>query len=262
MTPFLTVGTDKLVKELFLSINDSNDPNKIKPNGGLWATTYLFPNYNEWVDYILQHLHILFYKQCNHSVFVQPCCLLELNSDAHIYQLNNKNSLDALISKFPHPYSLFSYEELSKEYDGIYIDLNKLYSDTTMDKDTLEKFATFGVNSLILFNLEAISTYQSGTVNIEPFDYECPYASEFVTYQIDITPKQKKVITLQSEYEELMNEIFSITFNQLSQRGIEYNQASRSLINQIINESLQKYRLDHQTSQHITKSLERLLTRV
>ena len=65
----------------------------------------------------------------------------------------------------------FSYVKLSKDYDGIYVDLRNLFRDNE-NYDTFKKFSSFGVNSLVLFHLDCIDYYYPGDVLIEPFDFE------------------------------------------------------------------------------------------
>ena len=190
---YLTVGTKDIREDLFKKVQDTELCNSMKPTGGMWFTEYdeNIKNYNSWVDFMLCRPNILFYKNRGENPFVQPCSVISLYSDSHLYALHNDQTLDYLIKCFPYR-DKFSYEELSKYYDGIYINLSSLYYGK-YDKNILKKFSSFDVSSLILFNLDCIQSYQSGDVLIEPFDYEFGYASSN-GYEIKIDSVKKKVL--------------------------------------------------------------------
>ena len=60
MTTYLSVGTNKILKELEQPIKNGNP----KPTGGLWATIHdeTYPNYNPWIEFLSTKPYILFYK--------------------------------------------------------------------------------------------------------------------------------------------------------------------------------------------------------
>ena len=190
---YLTVGTKDISEELFRPVTDTNLSKSMKPTGGLWFTEYdeNIKNYNRWVDFMICRPHILFYKSQGSNPFVQPCSAVSLKSDSSLYVLHNDQTLDYLMKCFPLD-GKFSYKELSKYYDGIYVNLGGLFLGK-YDKDILKKFSSFDVSSLILFNTDCIDYYQSGDVYIEPFDYESgvDYASG---YEIRLNSEKKKVL--------------------------------------------------------------------
>lgn len=184
---YLTVGTREIKGELFNEVEDTECTN-IKPRGGLWLTRYENESYNEWVDYLLEDSVALVYKSRGDSIWRQPCSLVTLNESANVFNLSCKKDLDFLKENYPLADNKFSYQEISHLYDGIYVDMYKLLMEENDPR--LYKFA---VNSLILFNLDCIDYYQSGIVNIEPFDYEYGYC-ESPNYQIKYEDTKKRIL--------------------------------------------------------------------
>ncbi len=154
-----------------------------------------YPNYNEWVDYMLEDSNTFYFKSLNYSIWEQPCSLVALKEDANILVLDSREKLDRLRQKHPLANDKFSYEAISNMYDGIIVDMNKLLynGDTVSDDKTRRQINRFGVNSLILFNLDCIDYYQSGVVSIEPFDFEYGY-NEGTSYTINIEDTKKKIL--------------------------------------------------------------------
>ena len=188
---YLTVGTREIKQELFRSIEDT-DANNLKPRGGIWLTKYNNAFYNEWVDFILDDPVVLFYKNRNNSIWKQPCSLVTLNDSANIFNLDTSEKLEYLRSNYPLDNNKFSYRDISSIYDGIFVDMYGLLREIKDDK-TREQLYRFGVNSLILFNLECINFYKSGFVLIEPFDFESR-VYETVSYEIKIEDIKKKIL--------------------------------------------------------------------
>ncbi len=189
---YLTVGTNKIVDELFKEVQDTGTAN-LKPCGGLWLTKYMGDNYNEWVEFIIDEPTTFFYKSRNYSMWEQPCSLVTLREDAKILNLDSKSKLDYLREKYPLDEYKFSYEIISKLYDGIFIDMYHLLYDIS-DSEIRQRIFKFGVNSLLLFNLGCIDYYQPGIVSIEPFNYEYGMC-ELPNYKINIEPVKRKILS-------------------------------------------------------------------
>ncbi|MCI6266226.1 MAG: hypothetical protein MR598_05205 [Erysipelotrichaceae bacterium] len=198
---YLTVGTSEILKKSFIPIQDSILNSSIKPSGGLWMTEFdvNLPTYNCWVDYILEHPYILFYKNKSKNPFHQPCSIITLKQNAKIFYLSTKEQYKYLLQNYQKERDKFSFEKLSNDYDGIYINLFSLSKDIKIEQMNL--FSTFGVNTLILFHPNCIDYYYSGMIHIDPFDYECKLNSEFIYYNIEweqekkyIEPKTKQIL--------------------------------------------------------------------
>ena len=184
---YLTVGTNEIVKDLFREVEDT-ESSSMKPRGGLWLTKYENEHYNEWVDYLLEDSVAFYYKSKGSSIWEQPCSLVTLRENANILELSDGNTLDSLKRKYYLNDDKFSYQELSHYYDGIFVDMYKLLHDVND-----QRLYKFGVNSLILFNLDCIEYYQSGLVLIEPFDFEYNFC-EAPIYEIKCDNVKKRIL--------------------------------------------------------------------
>ncbi len=175
---YLTVGTNEIKRDLFRKVEDTDLVNSMKPRGGMWFTEYdkNIKNYNSWVDFMMARPNILFYKNRGSNPLIQPCSIVTLNSDVNIYALHNGPTLDYLLKCFPYK-DKFSYEMLSRYYDGIYVNLGSLYC-SNYDSNVISKFSSFDVSSLILFNSDCINYYQSGNINIKLY-YNREYSRMF-----------------------------------------------------------------------------------
>lgn len=193
MKKYLTVGTDIIEDEKFREIHDSFLHGSIKPSGGLWLSDFdlNFTTYNCWVDFILSHSYILFYKNKSSDPFIQPCSIISLKEDASIFCLCKREDYQFLLEHYGVDKEKFSFEKLSCDYDGIYIDLNSLSKSLSIEEMNL--FSSFGVNSCILFCPSCIDYYYSGRVLIDPFDYECGFNDGFIPYNIEWDSSIKKV---------------------------------------------------------------------
>lgn len=201
MQRYLTVGTDKISEDLFWPIEDLKTERKnttgniVKPTGGLWLTNFheVYPHYNEWVDYILTNVHLLFYKNINRNPFLQPCSVIQLKNSSKIFVLDSLEKLHFLREKYPHPLTFFSYEALSCDYDGIFVQYDSFY---TFDKDRCElknPFLSYGVNTLLLFNTQAIDYYQAAVLNILETDFNWDGTLSDASYTIQMKPEKKLV---------------------------------------------------------------------
>lgn len=193
---FLTIGTNEIKEDCFRKVQDVvRDNGVLKPAGGMWFTQYTGNDFNTWVDRLLydDNMRYLWFVKCKReNPFKFPCCVANLRGDSHIYILHNDQSFDYLMKCFPYDKSYFSYEEMSKYYDGIYVNLSSsLYS---VYKDRIKDMSyKFVEDSLVLFNLDCISHYYSGHVSVDPFDY----GSGIVRpgdYSIQLDNVKKKVL--------------------------------------------------------------------
>ena len=186
---YLTVGTDNITKELFVPIKDSD--NMYKPTGGLWLTKYdtKYNNYNAWVDYLIDNPNIFFYKNKTNNIWCQPCSVVSLYDSAKIFNLDNEDRYQYLTNNYPNDIC-FSYEDMSRYYDGIFVELLPLLRSN--NPDILNLVKQYCVSTLLLFNLDCIDYYQSGLVKIEPFDMEY-YMYEGTSYNISYDKTRKRI---------------------------------------------------------------------
>ena len=189
---YLTVGTDKITREKFVPITDDSTT-YYKPAGGLWLTRHMpeYPGYNEWVDYLIDNPRLLYFKSKSKNIFSQPCSVVTLVRDANIYTLDSDDSFKYLMTHFNRDDKMFSYEKLSREYDGIYVKILGLLGSDPIKMEIVKKYC---VNTLSLFNLDCIDYYYSGRVNIRPFDIEyADFDEEAREYHIDVSNVKKRI---------------------------------------------------------------------
>lgn len=190
---YLHLGTSELKSDLFIPISDSNAGSEYKPSGGLWTSKYVYDNYNEWIDFILGNPHIYFYKNNGGDIFNIPCCLIKLKESANIYNLDNMDSYNYLMSNYSNESDWFSFEKLSKDYDGININLSSFRRNN--NKEILDKLMKYAVDSLVIFNMDSIEYYYSGVVNILPFDYEYDDRGYgFRSYKINLSDEKRYLV--------------------------------------------------------------------
>lgn len=188
---FLTVGTNDITEEKFVPVSNKDNVYDLKPLGGIWLTEYYpqYNNYNEWVDFMLRNPYVLFYKF--NDAFKLPCSMVALNENSNIFMLDSEEKYQYLCDKYPLGNGKFDYIQMSNDYDGIYVSLSGLASNDKKDV-IYRKFANFGINSIVLFNMNCIDYYVPGFVNIEPFDYEY-FQYEPIEYTIDLEDKKKAI---------------------------------------------------------------------
>ena len=191
---YLTIGKDNINNNNFKKIEDNNlTKNMVKPSGGLWFTKHNeLINYSIWMDYILEHKSILFYKYKEYmnkdSSWEIPCSLVTLNKNSNIFILDDYDKYCYLLRKYPLNNKSFSYKDMVASYDGIYVDLNWNYLSKAID------LSRYGVDSLLLYNLKCIDNYRVGKILVESFDAEDYNMYDNVLYDIRINNEKRKVL--------------------------------------------------------------------
>ena len=194
---YFNFGIDEIREDKFNKIDNTKEINEIKPIGGFWATKHdeKTNDFNKWIDFILynsQHLFFYKYNKANKSInWNQPCLLMTLKDKTNLFNLDDIDKYKYLIKKYPYDIKRFSYKELCKNYDGLYIELSKIDS-RKLDYETKEKFRKFAIDSLVLFNLDCIDYYQKGIVSIEAFDYDDILKEP--QYKIEIEKEKRKIL--------------------------------------------------------------------
>ena len=189
---YLTVGTNDIQESLYVPVKDQ--PSGIyKPKGGFWLTKYdpRYQNYNEWVDYLIDNPQVLFYKNANKTgtIWEQPCSHVILKDNANIYNLNTLQDYTFLKDNYPGN-NMFSYEQLSKMFDGLYVDTGAILQHRS--DELLRLSMQYSVSSLLLFNLKCIDYYYPGVVKITPFDLEYSHYED-ISYQIECAKTRKRI---------------------------------------------------------------------
>lgn len=210
MKEYVTIGTKNIAEDIFRKILRPLDINFYKPNGGLWSSEFISRIYciSEWHDYLLyEDQETASYKNINAgAIFTlkNNAKILNIDSEEKIIELSQKYpSWHYILTHYDNPeLNIIDFENLSKDYDGVEVSINKL----GYNKPGLT-FNSWSVNTLLLFNLNCIEKYQSVDIEVSLFNYDKrPYISKISN------PKQ--VLNHSEYYEEVYNYI-TIIFNKI-----------------------------------------------
>ena len=183
-TKYITIGTPIISNDIFRNILRPLDNFSLKPTGGLWASKFNLP-YGKicpWFDYLLDARGIA--RSISEYRDLTKATIFTLKENANILVINKTAQILELAEKYPsyhhllnHNFeisektTLFDFENISKIYDGIYINYENIYYE---NKSTV--FDTWSVDILLLFNLNCIKEYQSVKINVNFHDlYPLPY---------------------------------------------------------------------------------------
>lgn len=189
---YLTVGKKEITRDSFSPVKNGKN-NILIPKGGLWLTKQDLKcdNYNEWVDFLINNPNVFFYTNKAENLWEQPCLIVTIKDDTKIFNLTNDLDYNYLMRNYRLDDKRFSYELLSQDYDGLYVDIRNLISSDKFDNQ-LELIKQFAVSSLVLFNLDCIDYYNSGYVLIDPFDLEY-YMYKSGSYKIAYDKVKKRI---------------------------------------------------------------------
>ncbi len=193
---YLSVGSSHISPELFLNVKNTDGS---KPSGGIWATKHnpLYKSYNEWIDYLCNHPHILYYHGFSNP-YNLPAMYITLKEESNIFSLDSTEKLSFLKTN----YSL-DYEKLANDYDGIYVNIKKLSN--YQDKEITSLIEEFCVSTLILFNINCIKHYQEAYIDLR--DASLKGGFHQAEYQIEIDNKLHKIDSSTPEIEYLIESI-------------------------------------------------------
>lgn len=178
------IGTPIITKELFRKVLRPLNTYSPKPSGGFWASEHIYNNYiiSPWFSYLTQDATSLArYVDLNNSV------IFSLKENSKILTINDVNQVMELCKTYPSYHHIlgyhteitdsnncFDYVELSKDYDGVYIDFTYF-----QNQFKTNIFDSFGCNSLLLFNLDCIKEFQTAPIIFDIENrYSIPYIKE------------------------------------------------------------------------------------
>lgn len=173
---YVTVGTETISSNIFRKILRPLNNYTFKPTGGLWAAEFNKYSISDWYEYMLTKDS---YLQALKSFKV--AAVFTLKDAAKILTIDSCNQIKELAKKYPSYHhilglceplttknKIFDFEELSRDYDGVYVDYYKINF-----SGEIETFKTWSVNTLLLFNISCIESYQSiDIIPQNPFDSE------------------------------------------------------------------------------------------
>lgn len=173
---YVTVGTETISSNIFRKILRPLNNYTFKPTGGLWASEFNKYMVSDWYEYIIYEGS---YLQAIKNITL--AAVFTLKDAAKILTIDSCNQIKELAKKYPSYHhilglceplttknKIFDFEELSREYDGVYIN----YYGINFSRE-IETFKNWSINTLLLFNIDCIEKYQS--INIMP---QNPYDSE------------------------------------------------------------------------------------
>ena len=229
---YITIGNPIISKDLFRNILRPLDNFSFKPTGGLWASEFIsnFNKISPWYDYLKEAKSIATYMLRYKDL--KLASIFTLKENANILIIDSVNQILELSKKYPSYHHIltnnnniiFDFEEISRKYDGIYLNYNNLLYQTTINT-----FDSWNVNTLLIFNLDCIKEYQTVKINIDFEDYDpLPYIDDK-----DIS-MPKKIQAESNTYRKLSNNIKAI-YNELEPLYINnkiknYNEYLESLV--------------------------------
>ena len=239
---FLHIRKNNLSNLTFHQIKDGTFSHDTftKPTGGLWLTRQDITNNlaNEWVEYLAWHPYITIYGHyLNADGCAMNCLLAKLKNKAKIFNLDSIEKLNYLQTKYPSP-NLFSYEALSSDYDGIYINIAKFYR-FPIYKTYMQFFA---VNTLLLFNLNCIEYYYPGIITIDDLDEEF----QFNCYHINLSKEKKEILPISLNYQILQTKIAQLLPSLITDKD---TQQLITFINHKFSEEIAEIATENQVSQ-------------
>lgn len=207
---YIMIGSPSISNEIFRKVLRPLNNYEFKPNGGFWASNYIdsVSNISEWYNYLLDADGIAYYKNMKDGV------IFTLEENANILTIDNEKQICELAKKYPSYHYLLNFyginnqnkpvidfEKLSEDYDGIYIDYDKILINTSTNV-----FQSWSINTLLLFNLECIKEYKSVEIKNTEYDYyKIPY--------IDKMSETKKVKEKSNYYNEIYKYV-EMVFNE------------------------------------------------
>lgn len=229
---YITIGNPIISKDLFRNILRPLDNFSFKPTGGLWASEFIsnFNKISPWYDYLKEAKSITTYMLRYKDL--KLASIFTLKENANILIIDSVNQILELSKKYPSYHHIltnnnniiFDFEEISRKYDGIYLNYNNLLYQTTINT-----FDSWNVNTLLIFNLDCIKEYQTVKINIDFEDYDpLPYIDDK-----DIS-MPKEIQAESNTYRKLSNNIKAI-YNELEPLYINnkiknYNEYLESLV--------------------------------
>ena len=229
---YITIGNPIISKDIFRNILRPLDNFSFKPTGGLWASEFIsnFNKISPWYDYLKEAKSITTYMLRYKDL--KLASIFTLKENANILIIDSVNQILELSKKYPSYHHIltnnnniiFDFEEISRKYDGIYLNYNNLLYQTTINT-----FDSWNVNTLLIFNLDCIKEYQTVKINIDFEDYDpLPYIDDK-----DIS-MPKKIQAESNTYRKLSNNIKAI-YNELEPLYINnkiknYNEYLESLV--------------------------------
>ncbi len=264
---YITIGTKTITKELFRNVLRPLNNYYFLPTGGFWSSPYDEYNISPWFDYLIDNKSDYPEKNLNSA------SIFTLKDDTKILTIDNYERLKEIIEEYPSYHHILNfykeqtskelsinYELLSKDYDGIYVN----YKRFEYSRDTII-FNKWDVNTLLLFNLDAIDTYTSATIKF--------YLPGSLSYY-SLEEEQNHTIEKESNYHEEISQYAEMIFNEFAnKKGIFYDyndyfsyliECTKKCINQTLKrkEKIAKIIKESLKEQEINATIDLIIQRI
>ncbi len=184
----LFINKSNIHKDLIKPIKKKNNEKSVRPNGGLWVSTFNPIYGSHWYQYLVRESlkHNWLYnlskginKKRKIDKYYYLICLDENSSIFHINNIKDVDSLYKLYGK------KINYELMAQEFDGLHLTLNGLNQCNKIKNrfSTWDSEATFIINPNIVKEVKKI-----------PFDSKWDYITEVVIYD-DLVKKWIPLLT-------------------------------------------------------------------
>lgn len=242
---YIMVGSPIISKELFRNVLRPLDNYNFIPNGGFWASDYIDEyKISEWNKYLHQIPELADAKNTTQST------IFTLKDDAKILTIETADDILSLSKKYPSYHhtlgyidditdrtTLFDFEMLSKDYDGIYLN----YKNISKENKTMV-FKDWVVNTLLLFNLDCIKEYQRAPITNE-YGYSYIKKEEISNpLHVEEESLEHKILSDISYtiYTELMNKYETYEFEDYTEYFKKVIEESKKVIDIILKQELPK----------------------
>lgn len=204
---YIMIGTKTITKELFRDVLRPLNNYYFLPTGGFWSAPYNEYTISPWLDYLRDNRSTYPEKDINSA------SIFTLKDNAKILTIDNYETLKKIIEKYPSYHHLLNYytnqadkelsinyELLSKDYDGIFVN----YNNFEYKRDTII-FNEWDVNTLLLFNLDAIDNYTSAYIKF--------YLPGSLSYY-GLEEGQEHIIEEETPYHKEISKYAEMVFNE------------------------------------------------
>lgn len=252
---YIMIGAPTISNEIFRKVLRPLNNYDYKPTGGFWASNYIDRVYNisEWYNYLLDADGIARYKNMTQGV------IFTIKENAKILTIDNEKQIYDLAKKYPsYHYLLNSYdknpnkpvidfEELSQDFDGIYIDYDKIMVNTNTNV-----FQCWSINTLLIFNLNCIKEYKSVDIKKNEYGYyKLPY--------IEKISDTKKIKDRSEYYKEIYKNVEMLFLEKAKETNkIIFNNYDEYL-NEIINCTNKCIEILYQKQKNNIKNIQSIL---
>lgn len=168
---YIMVGAPIITKEIFRKVLIPLNNYSYKPSGGFYASEHISNIYNisPWFQYLRGKEGIAMYKNIKQSTIFtlkENTKILYIDTTEKVLELSEKypsyHNILTHFDKLNKTNTIFDFEKISEDYDGIYISVRKFYNELGS-----VVFDSWNVNTLLLFNLDCIQEFRTAPIKFD-----------------------------------------------------------------------------------------------